>query len=186
MIYFSSPQIINLTIIDAFLLFGIELLLIVFLVPKMKFRQVWESTLIINLLKVGLVSLIIPIFSGTSVFEYNGIENYFILLLILGFIISTSILRKDLSFSNEQIILYAFVISFISSSFWKTIYLNSSSIYSQPYFFSKEIITTDTLINSGSLTQNLNNIIGLLPFLILGVLFFIRKNPKNTPNVAVS
>ena len=186
MMYYLPPQPINLTIIDAFLLFVLELVLIVFLIPKLKFRQVWESILIINLLKVGLISLIIPLFSGMTVYEYNELENYFMLLLILGFIISVSVLRKDLNFTNEQVILYSFLTTFISSSFWKIIYINMASIYAQPYLLMRNALDTEILFKSEGLSQNFNNFFGLLPILILGILFYFRRNPKTTHNLATA
>lgn len=186
MMIISPPQYINLTIADAFILFVMELMLIVFLSPKLKFREVWESILIINLLKVGLISLIIPVFVGSSIFEFNMIENYFILLLISGFIISMSILRKELSFSNEQVILNAFITTFLSSSFWKAIYLNSSSIYTQPYFLTREVIARDFLATSGDLTNNFINIFGLLPFFLLGIIFYLRQRSKSTQNPTIT
>lgn len=164
------PPTLRFTIIDALLLFGIELLLLLFLSSKFRIKQVWSTVLTVNFLKIGILSLLLPTISSIYYFGYFSGDQWYILLLIIGFIISVSLFEKDFGLPREEVIFPAFIITFISSNFWKL--LNSDSNILTFTRAPMELMNVATIESEGILQ------IGL--FLVLVFLFVLRKNnPKN-------
>jgi hypothetical protein len=167
-----SPSIITFTLIDAILLFGIELLLLLFLSPKLNVKGIWATVLLTNFLKIGILSLILPTLTSFYNFSNLGVEEWYILLLVIGFVVSLGVFEKDLGLQREEVIFPLFILNFLSSNLWKL--WNSSSNFSyyeqDPFGF-----TTTSVVQSEGILQ-----FGLLFILIF--LFMMRKKSPKTIN----
>jgi hypothetical protein len=161
------------TLIDAIFLFGIELILLLFLSPKIRVKEIWGTVLLVNFLKIGILSLLLPTLGSIYYFNELGVEQWYILLLAIGFVVSVSLFEKDLGLPREEIIFPAFIINFLSSNAWK---LLNYDPYLNLYGRNPISFLESSAVQSEGFFQ-----FGL--FIILIFLFILRKK---TPKTSIS
>ena len=96
----------------------IEVLLLQFLMPKFSLQKHYLSVIFVNIVKIAGISLLLAC-RFQSFIGYTVSENLVALeLFILGFILSTIVYEHDLDISRNEIHIFAFEVSFISSALW--------------------------------------------------------------------
>ena len=168
----------------------VEILLLNFIVSKFSVRKHYLSILFINIVKIASIALLsawnLQSFSDPTLF----VDIVAFELFIIGFIFSTVVYEHDLNISRNESQMFAFEVSFISSSVWMLI------IY--PIFHPIIYYTTNngldvgsSPVNTISVLSNLQNFmvviaqnfsqISLFVLLITASIWYVyRHKKKNT------
>jgi hypothetical protein len=169
------PQLnMTFTLIDAILLFGIELLLLIFLSPKLRVKEIWGTVLLVNFLKIGILSLLLPTLTSIYYFSDLGVEQWYILLLAIGFVVSVSLFERDLGLPREEVIFPVFIINFLSSNIWKLLNYD-------PYFALYARNPISFMESSAVQSENVLQF-GLL-FILMSLFILRKKTPKKITTI---
>lgn len=173
------PLQFSFTLIDVLIFFCIETSLILILLPKRRIQDIWTSILLINLVKIGSLSLLQPLLPPFYYANYQILEFYFLILLGIGFIVSLLILEKDLELTRQDLLFPLFITNFFSASVWKVI---NSGIINYPFFtvLNTEANTNfDGILTEWSFLQNFLLIIGIITIFYFKKSRRIQKIPTN-------
>ena len=169
----------------------VEILLLNFIVSKFSVRKHYLSILFINIVKIAGIALLsawnLQSFSDPTLF----VDIVVFELFIIGFIFSTVVYEHDLNISRNEAQMFAFEVSFISSSVWMLIIypIFHPIIYPTIYYTTNNGLDVGSSpLNTVSVLSNLQNFmviiaqnfsqISLFVLLITTSIWYVYKHKK--------
>ena len=130
----------EISLLDFFILATIELLFLWFLLKQYSLRELLPSIIAINLIRIGVIQLLLPYITPTYDIYYHNYSSYpfliFSIIFVTGVIFSTIIYEKEQwAVTREAASSLAFKVSAISTLIWLPLRLE---LYPPIYLFRAE------------------------------------------------